>query len=162
MLDSISRSTAGETLRVAREHSDPPATREKSPLRSSIGQADLTTRNPRPSRIREINRGLTWSTRPDSNWRPSRWQEKPNPRKINELRLSHWRGGATSGEEMSWGRQTAPRRHQFLESFPLRRWAYSGLVLWTGVPVSELTTWPDSTSYRHPSNRPSSRSSMVF
>ncbi len=52
-----------------------------------------------------------WSTRPDSNWRPSRCQEKPNPRKINKLRLSHRRGAATSGNTMKWRRHTAPRRH---------------------------------------------------
>ncbi len=84
---------------------------EESPLKSSIGQAGLTTENPRTPRKHETIRGLSWSTRPDSNWRPSRWQEKPNPKKINRLRLSHRREAATSGDRMKWRRHTAPRRH---------------------------------------------------
>ena len=56
------------------EQSDSSPAPEESPLRSSFGQAGLTTENPRTSRIHEKIRGLMWSTRPDSNWRPSRWQ----------------------------------------------------------------------------------------
>ena len=51
------------------EHSDLPPTHEECPLRSSIGQTDLTTKNPRTSRIHEKIRGFKWSTRPDSNCR---------------------------------------------------------------------------------------------
>ena len=63
-----------ETQRLPPEHSERRLAREERPLESSIGQPDLTTENPRTSRIHEIIRGLMWSTRPDSNWRPSRWQ----------------------------------------------------------------------------------------
>ena len=50
--------------RAFRSHSG----QEKIPLRSSFGQAYLTTKKPRTSRIHEKIRGFTWSTRPDSNW----------------------------------------------------------------------------------------------
>ena len=63
-----------ETERGPVECADLPPAQEESPLRSSFHQADLTTRNPRTSRIHENIWGLRWSTRPDSNWRPSRWQ----------------------------------------------------------------------------------------
>jgi len=63
---------------------------------------------------------------------PSRWQEKPNPRKINELRVSHRRGAATSGNGMKWRRQTAPRRHRIpfrtTRTRPLQ-WAKIGYVV---------------------------------
>ncbi len=55
-------------------HSDRPPAQEESPLRSSFGEAALTTENLQISRIYEKIRKLTWSTKPDSNWRPSRWQ----------------------------------------------------------------------------------------
>ena len=50
------------------EHFALPPAQKNGPLRSSFGQADLTTQNPRTSRIHENIRGLMWSTRPDSNW----------------------------------------------------------------------------------------------
>jgi hypothetical protein len=51
---------------------------------------------------------------------PFRWHEKPNPRKLNELRLRHRRGAATSGNGMKWRRHTAPRRHRrMLKQRPL-------------------------------------------
>ena len=53
---------------MVQEHFDHPPTQKESPLGSSIGQADLTTENPRTSRIHEKIRGFRWSTRPDSNW----------------------------------------------------------------------------------------------
>jgi hypothetical protein len=76
-----------ETQRAPVEHSVRPPAREESPLRSSIGQLDLTTKNPRTSRKHENIRGLRWSTRPDSNWRPSRWQGDARLDFIKEFRL---------------------------------------------------------------------------
>ena len=81
---------------------------------------------------------------------PSRWQENPNPRKINELRLSHRRGAATSGQKMSWGRQTAPRRHHrrpYPERQSGRRWIRGNFhldpsLIKTG-PVDPLMECPD-------------------
>ena len=79
-----------------------------------------------------------------------RWQENPNPRKINELRLSHRRGAATSGQKMSWGRQTAPRRQRrrpYPERQSGRRWIRGNFhldpnLIKTG-PVDPLMECPD-------------------
>jgi hypothetical protein len=58
------------------------------------------------------NRRCSWSARPGSNRRPSAWEEKSNPRKINELRVRHRREAATRGNVMKWRRHTAPWRQQ--------------------------------------------------
>jgi hypothetical protein len=54
----------------------------------------------------------SWSTRPGSNRRPPRWQEKGKLRKSAALPPRDRRAPARSGTSRHRGRQTAPKRHQ--------------------------------------------------